>query len=83
MLHTSLISPDLIRVTHARPLNPKGMAFVPFGVVLVRIRVRKQFSDENLIFEGAASDPAIVKVPTPLSGSQAARSRRSFFDLKD
>ena len=33
-------SPDLMRITHARPLNPAALAFVPFGIVLVRVRVR-------------------------------------------
>ncbi len=32
-------SPDLMRVTHAHPLNPAALAFVPFGIVLVRVRV--------------------------------------------
>ncbi len=29
-----------MRVTHAHPLNPAALAFVPFGIVLVRVRVR-------------------------------------------
>ncbi len=33
-------SPDLMRVTHAHPLNPEALAFVPFEIVLVRVRVR-------------------------------------------
>ena len=37
--HTPL-SPDLIRATHARPLHPAAYASVPFGIVLVRVRVR-------------------------------------------
>ncbi len=37
--HTSPFSPDLMRVTHAHPLNPAALAFVPFGIVLVRVRV--------------------------------------------
>jgi hypothetical protein len=36
---TSPFSPDLMRVTHAHPLNPTALAFVPFGIVLVRVRV--------------------------------------------
>ncbi len=28
-----------MRVTSARPLNPAALAFVPFGIVLVRVRV--------------------------------------------
>ncbi len=28
-----------MRVTHAHPLNPAALAFVPFGIVLVRVRV--------------------------------------------
>ena len=39
---TSPFSPDLMRITHAHPLNPAAMAFVPFGIVLVRVRVRVQ-----------------------------------------
>ena len=31
--------PDLTRTSRARPLNPAALAFVPFGVVLVRVRV--------------------------------------------
>ncbi len=38
--HTSPFSPDLMRVTHAHPLHPAAQAFVPFGIVLVRVRVR-------------------------------------------
>ena len=38
--HTTPFSPGLMRVTHAHPLNPAALAFVPFGVVLVRVRVR-------------------------------------------
>ena len=37
---TPPFSPDLMRITHARPLNPAALAFVPFGIVLVRVRVR-------------------------------------------
>jgi hypothetical protein len=33
-------SPDLMRVTHAHPLKPAALAFVPFVIVLVRVRVR-------------------------------------------
>ena len=29
-----------MRVTHAHPLNPAALAFVPFGIVLVRVQVR-------------------------------------------
>ena len=35
--------PDPTRTSHvknARPLNPAALAFVPFGIVLVRVRVR-------------------------------------------
>ena len=35
----SPLSPDLMRVTHARPLNPAELAFVPFEVVLIRLLV--------------------------------------------
>ena len=37
---TPLLSPDLIRATHARPLHPAALASVPFVIVLVRVRVR-------------------------------------------
>jgi hypothetical protein len=37
---TSPFSPDLMRVTYAHPLNPAALAFVPSGIVLVRVRVR-------------------------------------------
>ena len=46
---TSPFSPDLIRVTHARPLNPAALAFVPFGLVLVRVRVQQLFLISNAI----------------------------------
>ena len=36
---TPPLSPDLIRATHARPLHPAALASVPFGIVLVRVRV--------------------------------------------
>jgi len=36
---TPSLSPDLIRATHARPLHPAALASVPFGFVLVRVRV--------------------------------------------
>ena len=39
-----LFPPDLMRVTHAHPLNPAALAFVPFGVVLVRVRVLQQLT---------------------------------------
>ena len=32
--------PDLMRVTHAHPLNPAALAFVPFGIELARVRVQ-------------------------------------------
>ena len=32
--------PDLTRTSRARPPNPAALAFVPFGIVLVRVRVR-------------------------------------------
>jgi len=34
-----------MHVTHARPLHPAALAFVPFGIVLVRVRVRKAWVD--------------------------------------
>ena len=33
-------SPDLMRVTYACPLDIAALAFVPFGIALVRVRVR-------------------------------------------
>ncbi len=36
---TSPFSPDLMRVTHARPLNPAAQNFGPFEIVLIRVRV--------------------------------------------
>ena len=33
-----LFSPDHMRVTRALPRNPAALAFVPFGIVLVRVR---------------------------------------------
>ena len=39
--HTSPFPPDLMRVTHAHPLNPAALAFVPFGIVKVRVRVSR------------------------------------------
>ena len=41
-LPLSLPTPDLTRATRARPLHPAALAFVPFGIVLVRVRVRQQ-----------------------------------------
>ena len=39
------LSPDLIRATHARPLHPAALASVPFGIVLVRVRVLSQSNE--------------------------------------
>ena len=33
-----------MRVTHAHPLNPAALAFVPFGIVLVRVRVPRHLT---------------------------------------
>jgi len=41
-VHTSSLVSDHTRVSHAhaRPLHPAALAFVPYGIVLVRVRVR-------------------------------------------
>jgi len=44
--HTSFLVTDHTRVSHAhaRPLHPEALAFVPYGVVLVRVRVIYQMT---------------------------------------
>ena len=46
MSHTSSLVSDHKRVSHAhaRPLHPVSLAFVPYGIVLVRVRVHHHIS---------------------------------------
>ncbi len=49
-----LFSPDLRRVTHARPLNPAALAVVPFGIVRVRVRVLNEIFSGGTVAEAVA-----------------------------
>lgn len=51
--HPPLFLPDC--ATHARPLLPAALAFVPFGFVLARVRVASVFGETNLVGPYVAS----------------------------
>ncbi len=43
-----------MRVTHAHPLHPAVLAFVSFGIVLVRVRVRApEWASSDFFFRSA------------------------------
>ena len=76
---TPPLSPDLIRATHARPLHPAALASVPFGIVLVRVRVRDSTSSCLYTTEETHSSAAGRKSqPVPaLRNARAPTTTRS------
>ena len=58
-----------IRATHARPLHPAALASVPFGIVLVRVRVRRGFMGDDVGYalqDGHTFRPQIKEAPLAL-----------------
>ena len=65
--HTSPFSLDLMRITHAHPLNPEALAFVPSGIVLVRVRVRDAALASHEHLSSDISDTSLpLSAGTPL-----------------
>ncbi len=77
-----LFPPDHMRVTHAHPFNPAAWAFVPFGIVLVRFRVRELSSltfliwPQSILLSSAYPKSSQVKCLIPIS-QRATRAVRA------